>query len=62
MNIADAVRRAIEDGKAILTAEALAGLKDKKILEIRIDESAMRIILRLADEEIAISPFATCKC
>lgn len=45
-----------------LTAEALAGLKDKKILEIRIDESAMCIILRLADAEIAISPFATCKC
>ena len=45
-----------------LTAEALAGLKDKKILEIRIDESTMCIILRLADAEIAISPFAPCKC
>ncbi len=45
-----------------LTAEALAGLKDKKVQEIRIEESAMRIILRLADAEIAISPFATCKC
>ena len=45
-----------------LTAEALAGLKDKKVQEIRIEESAMRIILGLADAEIAISPFATCKC
>ena len=45
-----------------LTAEVLAGLKDKKVREIRIDESAMRIILRLADAEIAISPYASCKC
>lgn len=45
-----------------LTAEVLAGLKEKKVQEIRIDESAMRIILRLADAEIAISPFAPCKC